>query len=147
MFAHIQRQCAAASKCSRLTFQSCHFLPVCTSQYGLYFERSCYRLLVIASDGHLDVQVGIAVILVQIGSYIPVKQTGLGCGIEINIIEDASQTSVVLSLRIKAVAIFDNLHSQRVATFLQKACDVILGRFLGAFIVAHLLTVNPQKRC
>ena len=147
MFAHIQRQCAAASKCSRLTLQSCHLLPVGTGQYGLHLEGCRYRLFVIASDGHIDVQVRIAVILVQVGCHIPVEQTGLGCGIEPDIIEDSCQAPVVLSLQIKAVAIFDNLHSQRVATFLQKACDVILGRFLGAFIVAHLLTVNPQKRC
>ena len=147
MFAHIQRQCAAASKCSRLTFQSCHFLAVGTSQHSLYLEWSCNWLLIIASDGHLDVQVRIAVILIQIGSHIPVEQTGLGCGIEINIIEDASQAPVVLSFQIKAVAVFDDLHRQRVATFPQIACDVILGRFLSAFIVAHLLTVNPQERC
>ena len=148
MLAHVQRQCAAATgECCRLTFQSGHLFSIGTGQHGLHLKGSRYRLLVITSDTYLDVQVGISVILVQIGGHIPVEQAGLGRGIEINIVEDACQAPVVLTLEIKAVAVFDDLHGQRVAAFLQIFCNIVLGRLLSSLIVAHLLTVNPQERC
>ena len=105
MLVHVQHQCAGGGgsrrrsvgnggggggKRSRLAFQSCHLFPVGTSQYGLNLERSCDRLLIIASDGHLDVQIRIAVVLIQVGCHIPVKQAGLGRGIEPDIVKDAS---------------------------------------------------------
>ena len=148
MLAHVQRQCAAAAgECCRLTFQSCHLFSIGTGQHGLHLKGSRNWLLVIASDAYLDVQVGISVILVQIGSHIPVEQTGLGRGIEINIVEDACQAPVVLTLEIKAVAVFDDLHGQRVTAFLQILCNIVLGRLLSSLVVAHFLTVDPQKRC
>ena len=147
MFAYVQRQRATAiGERRRLTFQSRHLLSVGTSQYGLNLQWCAHRLFVIASDSHLNVQVGIAVVLVQVCRHIPVEQTGLGRSIEIYIVEDASQAPVVLSLQIKAVAVFYHFHGQRVATFLQIARDVVFGRFLSAFVVAHLLTVDPQER-
>ena len=146
MLVHVQRQCAAAIECRWLTFQSRHLLSVGTSQHGLNLQWCPHWLLVIASDGHLNVQVGIAVIFVQVCRHIPVEQTGLGRSIEIDIVEDASQAPVVLSFQIKAVAVFDDLHGQRVATFLQIRGDIVLGRLLGALVVTHLLTVDPQER-
>ena len=143
MLAHIQRQCGAAVKCSWLAFQSGHFFAVGTSQHGLHLERCRYRLRVIASDGHFDVQVCIAVIAVKISGHIPVEQSGLGRGIEPYIVEDAGQPPVVLSFEVEAVAVFHDLHGQRVAPFLQEACDVVLGRLLSTLVVAHLLSVDP----
>ena len=147
MLAHVQRQSAAASERRCLTFQLRYFLAVGTSQHAQNLHWRPHRLLIIASDSHLDVQVCIAVIFVQVCRYIPVEQTGLGRGIEPDIVEDTGQAPVVLPFQIIAVAVFDDFHGQRVTTLFQIPRDIVLGWLLGALVVTHLLTVDPQERC
>ena len=95
---------------------------------------------------HLHLHRGIPVLVVKVGGHVPVEEARLGCGIERHIVEDASQSPVVLTFQIITVTILHHTNSQHVLAGLQIGSHVIFSRFLSTLVIAYLLTVQPHKR-
>ena len=84
--------------------------------------------------------------VVKVGGDIPVEQSGLGCGIESHIIEDTSQSPIVLSFQIVAIAVFQHTDGQHILARTNIGCHIVFCRLLSAFVITHLLPVNPYER-
>ena len=71
----------------------------------------------------------------------------IGFCIEPNITEDSGQTPIVLTFQIDAIGIFEYVDGYGVFPRFQKVGNIVFGRFMRAFVVAHLFSVDPDKRC
>ncbi len=89
---------------------------------------------------------GLPAVVGQVGPHVPVEESYLRCGIEQHFIVYAGQPPVVLTLQIYSVAVFHYVHGYCVTSRPQVGCHVVFGRFLGAFVEAHLLSVYPDER-
>ena len=100
----------------------------------------------VASGGGHELEVGIAIVGIEVGSDIPVEQSCLRCSIDIDVVEDACQAPVVLSFEVEAVTVFDHEHRELVAPLLEVRGNVVLGWLLGTLVVAYFMTIDPKER-
>ena len=124
-----------------------HLLALGIQHLRFYDEVAQLCCPLVATCGGRQFEVGIAVVLVKVGGDVPVQQACLRSGIDIDIVEDACQTPVVLSFEVEAVTVFDHEHRKLVAPLLEVGGDVVLGRLLCSLVVAHLVSVHPKERC
>ena len=91
-------------------------------------------------------QVRIRKRFVEIGDDLPIADAGLGCGKDGDVVKDAGEAPVILTLQIIAVAVLQDQHGHRVAARLDIRGDVVFRRLLCTLVVSHFLAVDPDER-
>ena len=96
------------------------------------------------SDG--DAQVRVHEIRTEVGDDLPVPDPRLRRSVERDIVEDSRQPPVVLAFQVITVAVFEHQHGQGVLAGLEILRHIVFRRFLGAFVIADFLPVDPHER-
>ena len=126
------------------TLHHSHLLSILVREQSLYLQTFHRGTIILYESIYL--QFSITIILIQISYYLPIHQASLGRCHHPHIIKDTSQSPVVLPFQVIAITIFCHHYCNGILTFLQIRSNVIFSRFLGTFIIAHLLSVHPYKR-
>ena len=100
---------------------------------------------IIALHIHGEGQVRVLVIRAEVRDYLPVEQAGLGRRIEHHVVEDTGQAPVILAFQVVTVGVLEHQHGQGVLAGFQVRGNVVFGRLLGTLVIAHFLSVHPDK--
>ena len=94
-------------------------------------------------EDDIQVEFSVFIIIYQFGSHPEVAHAALRTGVEINITLDAAVFPVVLSFKVRAVAVTEYLDSKFVAALFQKLRNVEVRRQTAVFGISGKLTVHP----